>query len=89
MQFKHQQDTHAITQYIKFCEKQRFNHLSESTLYQILKGLKPSQRKILQNWMISPQRNLINLLCWENIEAIYGKENWNKESPTWISATLH
>ena len=46
MQFKHQQDTHAITQYIKFCEKQRFNHLSESTLYQILKGLKPSQRKI-------------------------------------------
>ena len=38
---------HIICYYIKFCENSNFEPLSETSLYRILKALKPSQRKNL------------------------------------------
>ena len=38
---------HVITYYIEFCEKNLVNQLSESTLHQTSKDLKPSQKKSL------------------------------------------
>ena len=37
---------HVIVYYIEFCQKHLFNHLPESTLYQMLKGLKHFKGKV-------------------------------------------
>lgn len=65
---------HVITYYIKLCKKHLFNHLSEGTLYQILKGLKPPQKKSLATLVEITAEGLNRFSILENIVAIHGKE---------------